>query len=135
MTTAQEAMDAAQSAQDDANEARREVAGVAGRMGSLETQVATHRQESQDSHRETQRMVGELVSAVAHLKGVDVGRSSLPPAPPDAGPSLTLTPAKVVGVAKWLGGLLAALGIGGGVLHECAPPDAKGAAEQVETEP
>lgn len=118
MTTAQEAMDVAQ-------DARREVAGLDGRMGSLERTVDTHRQESQDAHRETQRMIGDLAESVAHIKGA--ASVSLPPVPPPepAGPSITLTPSRVIAVAKWLGALLAALGLGGGVLAQCAEVDAK----------
>lgn len=119
MTTAQEAADIA-------NEARREIAGLDGRMGAMEATVQTHRQESQLAHRETQRMVGELSTAVAHIRGVASVTAPVPP--PETGPSITLTPAKVVSAAKWIGGLLAALGLGGGVLSQCVDHDAATAA-------
>lgn len=121
MTTAQEAMDTA-------NEARREVAGLDGRMGAMEQTVRDHRAESQTSHRETQRMVGDLAQAVAHIKG-----AASSPAP--EGASVTLTPAKVIGAAKWVGALLAALGLGGGVLAQCTATGEHSAAIVVPASP
>ena len=89
MTTAAEALAVAEGARDDAAAAgseaataRREVAALEGRVGGLISTVDAHRLESQAAHVETQRMIGEVVQQVAHLKGV--ASVAVPPAPAPA---------------------------------------------------
>lgn len=106
----------------------REVAGQHARIDALADTVRDHRVESQQAHRETQRMLGEISRELSHLKGAASAAPAQPAAtPPPAASALAAVPPSVwAGLGTLLVAAAAAVATAFGWSSPPPPPEPPG---------